>query len=149
MPSRPPQIRPLIVATPSSLRSSRRIASGWTWPIAIARTIIVIVWLPELPPMPATMGISAARATSFSIESSKAPMTREATKAVTRLRASQAHRFFTESQTEAKISSSSRRPAWANCSLSASSRMKSTTALTVTRPTNLPSGSTTGAETRS
>ena len=31
--------------------------------------------------------------------------------------ASQAQRFFTESQTEAKISSSSRRPAWASCSL--------------------------------
>jgi hypothetical protein len=39
----------------------------------------------ELPPMPATIGMSAASATSFSIECSKAPMTREATKAVTRL----------------------------------------------------------------
>jgi hypothetical protein len=76
-----------------------------------------MVWLPELPPMPATMGISAASATSFSIEPSKAPITREAMKAVTRLTASQAQRFFTESQTGAKMSSSSRRPAWLSSSL--------------------------------
>ncbi len=62
--------------------------------------------------MPATIGISAASATSFSIEPSNAPMTREATNAVTRLIASHAQRFFTESITEAKMSSSSRRPAW-------------------------------------
>ena len=45
--------------------------------------------------MPATIGISAASATSFSIDSSNRPITREATKAVTRLIASQAQRFFT------------------------------------------------------
>jgi hypothetical protein len=47
----------------------------------------VVVWLPELPPMPATIGISAASAASFSIEPSKAPTTREATKAVQRFNA--------------------------------------------------------------
>ena len=55
---------------------------------------MVMVWLPELPPMPATIGISAASATSFSIEPSKAPITREAMNAVTRLIASQVQRFL-------------------------------------------------------
>jgi hypothetical protein len=40
----------------------------------------VVVWLPELPPIPATIGMSAARAARRSIEPSKAPTTREATK---------------------------------------------------------------------
>ena len=69
------------------------------------------------------MGMSAASATSRSMEPSKAPMTREAIKAVTRFTASQAQRFFTESHTEAKMSSSSRRPACASASLSDLSRM--------------------------
>ncbi len=84
---------------------------------------MVMVWLPELPPMPATMGISAASATSFSIEPSKAPITREAMKAVTMLIASHDQRFFTESHTEAKMSSPSRRPARESCSVSVDSRM--------------------------
>ncbi len=87
--------------------------------------------------MPATMGISAARATSFSMEPSKAPMTRLARKAVTRLTASHDQRFFTESHTEAKMSSPSFRPPWLSSSFSVSSRMKSTTVATVTRPTSL------------
>ena len=122
-PSSPPQAMPLNRATPSSFFSKRFMAEGSTWPMAIARTIIVVVWLPELPPMPATMGISAASATSFSIEPSNRPITREATKAVTRFTASQAQRFFTESHTEAKMSSPSRRPALLRISASDSSRM--------------------------
>ena len=73
--------------------------------------------------MPATMGMSAASATSFSIEPSKAPITREAMMAVTRLTASQAQRFFTLAQTEENMSSSSRMPTCANCSASVLSRM--------------------------
>ena len=61
--------------------------------------------------MPATIGISAASATSFWIEFSNASITREAMMAVTKLIASQAQRFFTLSQTEEKMSSSSRKPA--------------------------------------
>ena len=67
---------------------------------------MVIVWLPELPPMPATIGISAARATSRAIDSSNAPITREAMNAVTRLMASQAQRFLKLSSTGANTSSS-------------------------------------------
>ena len=99
--------------------------------------------------MPATIGINAASATSFSIECSKAPITREAKKAVTRLIASHDQRFFTLAQTEEKTSSSSRNPACVRSSLSLLLRMKSTTLSTVTLPTSLPWSSTTGAETRS
>ena len=110
---------------------------------------MVMVWLPEFPPIPATMGMSAASATSFSIECSKAPITREATNAVTRLIASHDQRFLTLAQTEEKTSSSSRNPACVRSSFSLLLRMKSTTLSTVTRPTSLPCSSTTGAETRS
>ena len=44
--------------------------------------------------MPATIGISAASATSFSIEPSNTPITRDATNAVTRLIASHAQRLL-------------------------------------------------------
>src|SRR3972149_1393347 len=70
-----------------------------------------MVWLPELPPIPATIGISAASATSRSIEPSKAPITREAINAVTRFTASQAQRFLKLFHTGANTSSSFDRPA--------------------------------------
>ncbi|MNC93682.1 hypothetical protein D3C83_103640 [compost metagenome] len=84
---------------------------------------MVMVWLPELPPMPATIGISAASATSFSIEPSKAPITREAMNAVTRLIASQAQRLRKLFQTGANTSSSFDRPASASCVSALLSRM--------------------------
>ena len=99
--------------------------------------------------MPATMGISAASATSFSIEPSNRPITRDATNAVTRLTASHDQRFFTDSHTDAKMSSLSRRPPLDSSSVSLDSRTKSSTASTVTRPTSRPRESCTGAETRS
>ena len=88
------------------MRISLRACSRVTCPSATARTIIVIVWLPELPPMPATIGISAASATSFSIEPSKTPITRDAMNAVTRLIASHVQRFWNDFHTDAKTSSS-------------------------------------------
>ncbi len=58
-------MRPFSSATVQLLADQLgRDCSRVTWPSAAARTIIVIVWLPELPPMPATIGISAASATS-------------------------------------------------------------------------------------
>ena len=57
--------------------------------------------------MPALIGINAANATSRSMESSKKPITREAMKAVTKLIASQTHRFLTLFRTGANKSSSS------------------------------------------
>ena len=99
--------------------------------------------------MPATIGISAASATSRSIEPSNRPITREAMNAVTRLIASHAQRFFSEAHTEAKMSSSSRRPPRLSASLSPSSRITSTIASMVMRPIRWPRSSTTGAVTRS
>ena len=84
---------------------------------------MVMVWLPELPPMPAMIGISAASATILAIESSNTPITREAMNAVTRLIASHVQRFFTLFHTDANRSSSSRRPPADSMSLSVSSRM--------------------------
>src|SRR5262245_62191545 len=75
-----PQIRPFATATPISFAKSFRACSTWICPSASVRTIIVIVWLPELPPIPATIGISAASATSFSIEPSKTPIDRKSTR---------------------------------------------------------------------
>ena len=99
--------------------------------------------------MPATIGISAASATSFSIEPSNTPITRDAMNAVTRLIASHAQRFWNDFHTDAKTSSSSRRPACASTSSSPRSRTKSRISSTVTRPTSLSLVSTTGADTRS
>ncbi|MNT45854.1 hypothetical protein D3C72_1824580 [compost metagenome] len=135
--------------TASSLRIRRLVLPGDTWSSAMARTIMVMVWLPELPPIPATIGISAARATSFSIEPSNRPITRDATKAVIRLMANQAQRLRSERQTEAKMSSSSRKPAMFSTSLSLSSRIRSTISSMVKRPIRRSFLSTTGADTRS
>jgi glutamate dehydrogenase (NAD(P)+) len=149
-PTTPPQIRPFSALTPISLANSLRAFTAAIWPSASARTIMVIVWLPELPPIPATIGISAASATSLSIEPSKAPITREAMKAVTRFTASQAQRFLKLFHTGAKTSSSLDSLASASCVSALFCRIWSTTAFTVTRPTMRPViRSTTGAEVRS
>ncbi|MNV75969.1 hypothetical protein D3C71_1692960 [compost metagenome] len=105
--------------------------------------------MPELPPIPATIGIKAASATSFSMESSNRPITREAMNAVIRFSASQAQRLRSDFQTEAKMSSSSRRPAMFSTSLSLSSRIRSTISSMVRRPISLPFLSTTGVEIKS
>ena len=85
---------------------------------------MVMVWLLELPPIPATMGTRAAKATSLDGTLEGAD-DREATKAVTRLMASQDQRFFTKSQNREAKMSSFLPPVWASCSLSASSRITS------------------------
>ena len=144
-----PQIMPLISATPISLRNSRQACNLEICVLAMARTIMVMVWLPELPPMPATIGMSAASATIWEMEDSNAPMTRLATRAVNKLTASQIQRFFTESHTGANRSSSSLKPAMFRMSASLSSRITSTISSTVSRPMSLLFSSTTGAVTKS
>jgi hypothetical protein len=84
---------------------------------------MVVVWLPELPPIPATIGIRAANATSFSMDPSNAPITRDAMNAVMRLTNNHAHRFLKLSRTGAKISSSSLNPASARTCSALDSRM--------------------------
>ena len=146
MPSTPPQITPFNALMPSSFMSRRRAFCVLTWPSASARTMSVVVWLPELPPMPATIGISAASAASFAIDPSNAPTTREATKAVHRFKASHGPRFFALAQTLEKMSSSSRRPTLPSSCASCLSRTYSSTESTVTRPKTRPCGSSTGAQ---
>ncbi|MNC22644.1 hypothetical protein D3C75_706500 [compost metagenome] len=117
----PPHTRPLISATPSSRHSRKETLPGWMCCSARARTIMVMVWLPVLPPIPATMGIRAASATSCEMLCSNRPMTREATKAVQRFSASQAQRVLTALATGANTSSSSLIPPMRRRSVSLSS----------------------------
>ena len=65
--------------------------------MASARTVTVMVWVPALPPIEATMGISTASATICSMVASKSPMMTEARKAVIRLTTSQGARLRTVS----------------------------------------------------
>lgn len=85
--------------------------------------------------MPATMGVRAARATSFdgAFKSADHPGSDEGGDQVD---GQPGPGDFTESKPRRRMPSSSRRPAWASSSLSDSWRMKSTTAFTVARPTS-------------
>ncbi len=113
------------------------------------RMTSVRVWVPAMPPMLATMGISTARATTFAMVSSKMLITAAAMNVVRRLTPSQRARLFTDFMMGAKVSSSRSRPALASTASSASSMMTSTTSSMVIRPIRRPSSSTTGAEIRS
>ena len=122
---------------------------GPTCPRASPRIMMVRVWLPAMPPILATMGISTASATTFSSVPSYRPMTQEARNAVARLMPSQTARRRALSIAGAKMSLSSSRPAMLINEWSASSRITSTTSSIVMRPNSLPSSSMTGADTRS
>ena len=113
------------------------------------RMISVTVWVPAMPPIEATMGMSAASAATFSMVPSKRPTTAAARNAVARLMPSHTSRRRVEGITPANTSSSSRRPAADMTSCAASSRITSTTSSTVMRPSSLPVVSTTAADTRS
>src|SRR5690606_19781509 len=84
-PTSRPISRPLISATRSSFHSRIEALLGPTWPRARPRTIRVSTWTAALPPMPATIGISTARATIFSMVASNWPITAAARNAVSRL----------------------------------------------------------------
>src|SRR3990167_874913 len=120
-----------------------------TCPSAMPRITSVNVWVPAMPPMLATTGISTASATTFSSVCSNRPTTADARNAVARLMPSQTARRRVERSTGAKVSSYSSRPAMLISEWSAPSRITSTTSSTVIRPSSRPSLSTTGALTRS
>ena len=109
----------------------------------------VSVWLPAMPPMLATMGISTASATICSSVPWKRPITHAARKAVSRLMPSHTARRRELTSTGANMSASSSRPAICITARSESSRIRSTTSSTVMRPIRRPSVSTTGADIRS
>ena len=117
--------------------------------VASARTATVMVWVPALPPMLATIGISTASATILASASSKLLITQEASSAVSRFANSQGKRPLAMRQTESDSSSSRPTPPSAWMSSSASSSMTSTMSSKVITPTSRSFSSTTGADTRS
>ena len=72
---------------------ARQVLDWVSWLVASARTVTASVWVPALPPTPATIGISAASATIFAIVPSNRPMMVAATSAVPRLAISQRTRL--------------------------------------------------------
>ena len=56
----------------------RRVFDSVSWLVASARTATAMVWVPALPPTLATIGVSTASTTSFSIVGSNAAITEEA-----------------------------------------------------------------------
>ena len=137
---------PLASPTAPSLPTRRIALAGVTSLVASARTVTVSVWVPALPPIEATIGMSTASATICSMVASNCQMTVEATIAVPRLTRSQAKRrrvvFHAGSCRSVSLT-----PPRRMMSSSASSSITPTTSSTVTTPISRPESSTTGAET--
>ena len=148
-PTSPPISSPLISATRTSFHSRIPALLAPTWPKARPRTIRVSTCTAALPPIPATTGISTARATISSMVASNWPITMAARNAVIRLMHSHTTRPRTARGTGENRSSSSSRPAAPSAWCSACSRMMSTTSSMVMRPRSTLPSSTTGADTQS
>ena len=86
------QISPLRIPMAPSLNINDRAFALLRCPRANPRIEMVRVWLPAIPPMLATMGMSTARATNCLMVSSKRPITHEARRAVSRFIPSQTAR---------------------------------------------------------
>ena len=67
--------------------------------VASARTVTVMVWVPALPPIEATIGINTAKATICSIVASNRAIIMDANMAVAKLITNQMTRFFDASMT--------------------------------------------------
>ena len=103
--------------------------------IASARTVTVMVWLPALPPIEATIGISTASATICSMVASNRPITEAASSAVNRLKRSQVKRCRAVRHTESATDSPATPPIF-RISSEASSCTTSTTSSAVITPTS-------------
>jgi hypothetical protein len=101
-----------------------------------------------LPPIEATIGISTASATIWSIESAKKSITTDARIAVSRFTNSQTARPFAASSTLSDRLLSSLTPARRRMSSSCSSSSTAIASSMVMTPTSRPSASTTGVEIR-
>ena len=82
-------VPPFKAAIDISRRIARVVLASVNWLVAIARTVTASVWVPALPPIPATIGMSTAKATIAAITSSNCAITLEATEAVSRFARSQ------------------------------------------------------------
>ena len=122
--------------------------SGPRLRVASARTATVMVWVPALPPIEATIGMRMASATICSIVPSNHEITQEARMAVSRLTNSQEKRERVVCQTVSVMVSSAPTPPRCRMSSSASSWITSTMSSTISVPTSRPASSTTAAETR-
>ena len=147
--SRSPQTAPLKSETLISLLSLLKVSSGLSSPKAIPLTTIVAAWIPELPPMAIIIGMKNIAKKMSLKEASNWESTNAAINWPTNPTSSQGKRPKEILNTEvSRISSSSAIPAIFWISSEASSSMTSTISSTVIRPTNFPSSSTTGSETR-
>ena len=78
-------LAPFSSATRTSRQTARQRFDWVSWLVASARQVTASVWVPALPPTPATIGIRIASATIWAIAASKKLMMVEATRAVPRL----------------------------------------------------------------
>ena len=106
--------------------------------VASARTVTVSPWVPALPPIEATIGISTASATKARMVSVNCAITVAARIAAPRFTASHGQRPSAISKTPS-LSSSSPTPASRRMSSSASSSSASIASSMVITPTNRPS----------
>ena len=127
---------PLSTPTINSRRMMRQALALESSRVASARTATVMVWVPALPPMLATIGISTASATIFWIDPSNWLITQDASSAVSRFANSQGKRPLAMVQTESDSSSSRPTPPNALMSSSASSSITSTMSSKVITPTS-------------
>jgi hypothetical protein len=78
-------LAPLSRATRTSRQTARQRFDWVSWLVASARQVTASVWVPALPPTPATIGINMASATIWAMAASKKLMMVDATSAVPRL----------------------------------------------------------------
>ena len=139
--------RPLARPTAISRQKVRTEFDRFSSRVARARTVTVSDWVPALPPMAETIGISTARAMICSMVAPNQEMTLAPSTAVPRLMASQGTRPRTISEMDEPRSSSDT-PARRRMSSRFSSWMMLTMSSTVIWPTSRPAESITGAEIR-
>ena len=138
---------PLINPTKASRRIIRKKLDPVRSLVAMARTAMVRLWVPALPPIEAMIGIKTASATNCEMVASNCAMTMDATTAVKRLTASQGKRWRVVSST-VLLSRLSPTPASRRISSSCSSSSTAIASSIVITPMSRPSALITGAEIR-
>ena len=96
MPVINPVTDPLINPKPTSLKTYFQSFFISTSPKAMLRMTTDNVWEPAFPPIPVTIGIAAASATTWMMTSSNIPTVKEARKAVIKLMTNQGSLLTTE-----------------------------------------------------
>ena len=144
----PPIRNPLIRPTVSSLPTTDHRSASDSSESAIRRIVTARAWVPELPPRPAIMGMTAARITIRSIVSRNRKTTEAPMSAVRRFSASHGRRRRAASRVPPRISSSSETAAKRRMSSVVSASITSITSSNVIRPTSRSISSTTPIDAR-